>query len=139
MTINTFKNKVKTLLESLNQKSLNIEETNIMLLFENHQEDSIENEYVTEIGFDDTGDMYIDFESNCRAYTEDLTHNNEDCWDELYEEIKGLNNRAVDAVLTINLERENRDELVSKLEHIIKELNEGYNYGEFWDIEIQKY
>ena len=137
MTINTFKNKVKTLLESLNQKSLNIEETNIMLLFENHQEDSIENEFVTEIGFDDTGDMYIDFESNCRAYTEDLTHNNEDCWDELYEEIVGLN-RAVDAVLTINLERENRDELVSKLEHIIKELNEGYNYGEFWDIEIKE-
>ena len=137
MTINTFKNKVKTLLESLNQKSLNIEKTNIMLLFENHQEDSIENEFVTEIGFDDTGDMYIDFESNCRAYTEDLIHNNEDYWDELYEEIEGLN-RAVDAVLTINLERENRDELVSKLEHIIKELNEGYNYGEFWDIEIKE-
>lgn len=90
MTINTFKNKVKTLLESLNKESLNIEGTYIMLLFENHQEDSIENDFVTEIGFDDTGDMYIDFESNCRVYTEDLTHNNEDCWDELYEEIEGL-------------------------------------------------
>lgn len=90
MTINTFKNKVKTLLENLNKKSLNIEETFVMLLFENHQEDSIENDFVTEIGFDDTGDMYIDFESNCRVYTEDLTHNNEDCWDELYEEIEGL-------------------------------------------------
>ena len=90
MTINTFKNKVKTLLESLNKESLNIEGTYIMLLFENHQEDSIENDFVTEIGFDDTGDMYIDFESNCRVYTEDLTHNNEECWDELYVEIEEL-------------------------------------------------
>ena len=45
----------------------------------------------------------------------------------------------VDAVLTINLESENREELVSKLEHITKLISEGYNFGEDWDIEIKKY
>jgi hypothetical protein len=45
----------------------------------------------------------------------------------------------VDAVLTINLESENREELVSKLEHITKLISEGYNFGEDWDIEIYEY
>ena len=45
----------------------------------------------------------------------------------------------VDAVLTINLESENREELVSKLEHITKLISEGYNFGEDWDIEIKGY
>ena len=45
----------------------------------------------------------------------------------------------VDAVLTINLESENREELVTKLEHITKLISEGYNFGEDWDIEIYEY
>ena len=44
----------------------------------------------------------------------------------------------VDAVLTINLESENREELVTKLEHITKLISEGYNFGEDWDIEIKE-
>ena len=44
----------------------------------------------------------------------------------------------VDAVLTINLESENREELVTKLEHITKLISEGYNFGEGWDIEIKE-
>ena len=45
----------------------------------------------------------------------------------------------VDAVLTINLESENREELVTKLEHITKLISEGYNFGEDWDIEIKEH
>ena len=45
----------------------------------------------------------------------------------------------VDAVLTISLESENREELVTKLEHITKLISEGYNFGEEWDIEIKEY
>ena len=45
----------------------------------------------------------------------------------------------VDAVLTINLESENREELVTKLEHITKLISEGCVFGEDWDIEIKKY
>ena len=45
----------------------------------------------------------------------------------------------VDAKLTINLENENREELVSKLEHITKLISEGYNFGEGRDIEIYEY
>ena len=45
----------------------------------------------------------------------------------------------VDAVLTINLEdTDQREELVSKLEHITKLISDGYNFGEDWDIEIKK-
>ena len=44
----------------------------------------------------------------------------------------------VDAVLTINLESENREELVTKLEHITNLISEGYNFGEGWDIEIKE-
>ena len=44
----------------------------------------------------------------------------------------------VDAVLTINLEKENREELVTKLEHITKLISEGYNFGEDWDIEVKE-
>lgn len=49
------------------------------------------------------------------------------------------NKTMVDAVLTINLESENREELVSKLEYITKLISEGYNFGEDWDIEIKDY
>lgn len=45
----------------------------------------------------------------------------------------------VDAVLTINLEEENQEELVSKLEYITKLISDGYNFGEGWDIEIKEY
>jgi hypothetical protein len=45
----------------------------------------------------------------------------------------------VDAKLTINLESENREELVSKLEHITKLISEGYCWGEGWDIEIYEH
>ena len=45
----------------------------------------------------------------------------------------------VEAVLTINLESENREELVSKLEHITNLISEGYNFGEDWDIEIKEF
>lgn len=44
----------------------------------------------------------------------------------------------VDVILTISLESENREELVTKLEHITKLISEGYNFGEGWDIEIKE-
>ena len=44
----------------------------------------------------------------------------------------------VDAILTISLESENREELVTKLEHITKLISEGCVFGEDWDIEIKK-
>lgn len=44
----------------------------------------------------------------------------------------------VDVILTISLESENQEELVTKLEHITKLISEGYNFGEGWDIEIKK-
>ena len=44
----------------------------------------------------------------------------------------------VDVILTISLESENQEELVTKLEHITKLISEGYNFGEGWDIEIKE-
>ena len=44
----------------------------------------------------------------------------------------------VDAKLTINLDSENREELVSKLEHITKLISEGCIFGEDWDMEIKE-
>ena len=44
----------------------------------------------------------------------------------------------VDVILTISLESENQEELVTKLEYITKLISEGYNFGEGWDIEIKE-
>ena len=44
----------------------------------------------------------------------------------------------VDVILTISLESENQEELVTKLEHITKLISEGYNFGKGWDIEIKE-
>ena len=44
----------------------------------------------------------------------------------------------VDAVLTISLDRDNREGLVSKLERITKQISEGYFFDEDWDIEIKE-
>ena len=44
----------------------------------------------------------------------------------------------VDVILTISLESENQEELVTKLEHITKLISEGCIFGEDWDIEIKE-
>lgn len=44
-----------------------------------------------------------------------------------------------DLVLTIKLDDfDFRDDVVSKLEHITKQIRKGYNEGEGWDIEIKE-
>ena len=57
------------------------------MCFENYQDDEIETDFVSEVGFYN-GDFYITFsDSRCTAYGDELMCNSEDAWQMLWERI----------------------------------------------------
>lgn len=62
-----------------------------LMLWYNPQQDEFNNDFVEEVGIDDsTTDVYITFDNGCTAYSEDLEHNSDDAWDMLWDAIQNV-------------------------------------------------